>query len=234
MNLVQALDAERRRISEDLHDHAGPDLAAAALHLRAIDARLVSALPAPDAAEVRRLLAEVQSLLAAAITQIRDLSADLRPARLQYAGLLPTLDDLLRKYQARTGRAARLDAPLDTGGRPARRLAPAIEWLIFRVVQEALTNCARHAAAHEVVVALRRADDDLQLDIRDDGVGFDPAVVGTAPQAPGLGLLTMQERVVLAGGRYALTSSPGAGTRIEVHLPLAPRRAARGAGTPPA
>jgi len=228
MNLAQALDAERRRISEDLHDNAGPNLAAAALHLRAIEARLDGAAATPEAtAEIRRLLGEVQSLLAASIAQIRDLCADLRPARLQYAGLVPTLNELLLAYQTRTGRAARLEVALHEGGRPAPRVAPAIEWLVYRLVQEALNNCARHAAAREFVVTLRRDDGDLLLEMRDDGVGFDPAVIGHTQHTPGLGLLTMQERVVQAGGHYALSSSPGAGTQITVRLPLETRRAAR-------
>lgn len=226
MNLVEAIDAERRRISENLHDTAGPNLAAAALHLRAIETRLEVALPSADAEEVRRLLAEVQSLLAAAIAQIRDLSAELRPARLQYAGLVPTLNDLLQKFHARTGCAAQLEMP-EAGSIAPRRLAPATEWLVYRLVQEALANCARHAAAREVVVTLQCAGDELLLDIRDDGVGFDPAAIGAAPRAPGSGLLTMQQRVRQAGGRFALSSNPGGGTRITAHVPLARRRTTR-------
>lgn len=227
MNLAQALDAERRRISEDLHDHAGPNLAAVALHLRAIEVRLDATLPAAAAAESRQLLAQAQALLGATIAQIRDLSTELRPARLQYAGLVPALAELLQRYRARTGRAARLEDAA-AGDAPAPRLAPALEWLAFRVAQEAVNNCARHAVAGEVVVTLRHADDTLLLDIRDDGVGFDPAAIAAAA-APGLGLLTMRERVAKARGRYTLSSHPGQGTHIAVQLPLAAgRRPARG------
>ncbi len=141
MNLAQALDAERRRISEDLHDHAGPNLAAVALHLRAIEVRLDATLPAAAAAESRQLLAQAQALLGATIAQIRDLSTELRPARLQYAGLVPALAELLQRYRARTGRAARLEDAA-AGDAPAPRLAPALEWLAFRVAQEAVNNCA--------------------------------------------------------------------------------------------
>lgn len=223
MNLASAADSERRRISEVLHDQVGPNLAAVAMNLQHIGLHL------GDGAgqELLQLLEETQVLLQQTVADVRELSGELRPARLEYAGLEPALEDFARQYRRRTGIETRFTVALSPPDGTARRLAAATEWLLYRVIQEALANCARHASAGHVLVDLRRDDDMIQLQISDDGVGFLPENIAAGSKPPGLGLLEMRERIETAGGRFSLSSRPGHGTHILATLPLPPTGAAQ-------
>lgn len=217
MDLAQVLDDERRRISEELHDRAGPNLAALGLNLRAVENRLGDACKG----EVAELLSDSQALLSETIAELRDLAADLRPVQLDYSGLVPTLYERIERFRRRTGIAVQLKTRVPAPGDGGERIASAQEWLVYRVVQEALNNCAKHAGAGKVTIDLHHDGRMLSLHISDDGVGFDPALVGQGQEAPGMGLITMRERVEKARGRFTLTSEPGRGTQIRVALPLA-------------
>ena len=105
---------------------------------------------------------------------------------------------------------------------PAAALPPRLQLVLFRIAQEALTNCAKHAAAGRIRIELAQADGIFRMSIIDDGVGFDPALLGQREPAPGLGLITMKERAEFAGGRFAVRSEPGRGAeiRIEFDTPL--------------
>jgi len=210
-------DIERRRISEELHDSVGPSLAAVGLNLHLISDRLSQG----GDAELLQLLAESEALLTQAVAEIRDLAGELRPARLDYAGLEPALEDFARQFRRRTGVETRFNVALGAPDGAAGRLDSASEWLLYRVIQEALGNCARHASAGHVQVDLRCSGDIVELRISDDGVGFVPETVASGSKAPGLGLLEMRERVEAAGGRFSLSSRPGHGTRIFATLPVA-------------
>jgi signal transduction histidine kinase len=102
---------------------------------------------------------------------------------------------------------------------PAARCDPDIESATFRIVQEALLNCAKHSGATNVSIRIAVRDDRLHLEIQDDGKGFDLDALGTRSQVPGHGLLNMRDRAVLAGGELRIDSAPGAGTRIQLDLP---------------
>jgi len=206
--LVAAQEDERRRLAAELHDRTSPNLAAVQVTLRSLN------LAMPDA--VRESLAEefddLRALLQDATTSIRDVCADLRPALLDYAGLVPALESHIHQFSRRTGVLVRLShRGLD------ERLSAEIEALLFRIVQEALTNCAKHAQATKVSIALRKGKTHTVLTIRDDGLGFDVAAVGNAGR-PGLGLLTMRERAEFAGGKMDIVSAPGRGTEIRVSV----------------
>ncbi len=206
--LVAAQEDERRRLAAELHDRTSPNLAAVQVTLRS----LALAMPA----EVREALAEefddLRGLLQDATTSIRDVCAELRPALLDYAGLLPALESHIRQFSRRTGVLVKLThRGLD------ERLPADTEALLFRIVQEALTNCAKHAQAKKVVISLRKGKRHTVLSIRDDGAGFDLAGIGSA-ERPGLGLLTMRERAEFAGGTMEIISAPGRGTEIKVSL----------------
>ncbi len=231
MTMSSPVDTERRRISEELHNRLGPNLASVVLNLHVIETHLGSdAKP-----ELLQLLTESQALLSQSVAEIRELTGELRPARLEYAGLEAALVEFAQQYRRRTGVETRLAFALGSSDHGAQRLDPQLEWLLFRVIQEALGNCARHASAGRVEVELRREGDLIRLQISDDGVGFDPDGVGKGQKTPGLGLLEMRERVEGAKGRFSLSSRPGHGTHIlaTVPVPAAPAAAQDGAAAGP-
>jgi len=193
-----------------LHDRTGPNLAAIGVNLCMLEQQVGHCVPA-----IEQLFQETQALLADTITEIREMSAELRPARLDYAGLVPALRDRLERFRRRTALDVQLDARL-----PDTPLAPAVEWTIFRVIDEALNNCAKHARATHVLVDLHADADRILVHVRDDGVGFDPATVGQVEAVPGMGLLTMRERVEDSGGRLEILAEPGQGTHLRAAIPL--------------
>jgi PAS domain S-box-containing protein len=207
--VVAVQEEERRRLAGELHDRTSPNLAAASLNLGMIAADLPPR--APGGLESR--LADTRALLADTIAGIRDVCADLRPATLDYAGLPRALREYAEQLSRRTGLAIRV-----SGESPATRLNADTESMLFRIAQEALTNCAKHAQAGTVEVELSFANPHTVLTISDNGPGFDPKALGQSGHRPGLGLLTMRERVELAGGKFSLDSAPGKGTRIRVEI----------------
>jgi len=215
MTAFEIADKERRRLSGELHDRVGPNLAAAGLNLHVIHERLS---PGADP-ELLQLLAESQTLLNQAVAGIRELLDELRPARLEYAGLEPALADFEHRYRRRTGIETRFAIALWPPGETTGRLDSASEVLLFRVIQEALANSARHGKARHVAVELKCDRGNIELRIRDDGVGFMPERIATGANVPGLGLLEMRERTEAVGGSFSLSSSPGNGTQIFITLP---------------
>lgn len=200
-------EEERRRLAAELHDNTSPNLAALALNLRMIAADLPAGFPA----KLETRLADTRNLLESTTTGIRDVCAYLRPATLDYASLRHALQEYAEQVSRRTGIAVQVSGPVqDT------RLPPDTETLLFRIAQEALTNCAKHAKASAINIDLAHDSAHAMLTITDNGVGFDPAALGHAGHRPGLGLLSMRERVERAGGRFEIGSQPGKGTRIQV------------------
>ncbi|HKB16943.1 MAG TPA: sensor histidine kinase [Planctomycetota bacterium] len=190
--LLRAQEEERKRIARELHDEAGQVLTAVKIELD-LEGR-----------------AEASRMVARALDQVRDLSNLLRPSVLDDLGLLPALRALVEDFRRRTRIDASFEAPERIGPLP-----PDQEVAIYRVVQEALTNVARHAKAGAVSVALRESDGGVTLAIEDDG-----RALHAAPE-PHLGLLGMRERVHALGGTLAFSASPGEGFRIEASLPAA-------------
>jgi PAS domain S-box-containing protein len=207
--VVAVQEEERRRLAGELHDRTSPNLAAASLNLGMIAADLPPRVP--DGLESR--LADTRALLAETIAGIRDVCADLRPATLDYAGLPHALREYAEQVSRRTGIAVKV-----SGESPAVRLDADSESMLFRIAQEALTNCAKHAQAGAVDVELSFGKPQTVLTISDNGTGFDPKALGQPGHRPGLGLLTMRERVEFAGGKFSLESAPGEGTRIRVEI----------------
>lgn len=211
-HLVEIEERERRELASALHDRASPNLAA----LRILFSSLADALPQAARAKLAPLLEDASALLADTTAGIREICTNLRPATLDYAGLVPALREYVAQFRTRTG----LDVRIETApGQEARILPRAVQTLCFRIVQEALTNCAKHARAGGVRIGLRTTGNEVELQIADDGVGFDLSRLGKAGSTPGLGLITMRERVELAGGRFALYTHPGDGTVVQVRLP---------------
>jgi signal transduction histidine kinase len=160
-------------------------------------------------------LREDIALVDRTIQQVRNLSLDLRPPTLDVLGLEPTLRAYLDDQAQRTGLAITLRGHLES------RLPPELEVTCYRLVQATLTNVVRHAKAHAVSVELDHSEHELQVYIRDDGIGFDvPSVWQRAMRRGSFGLMGIQERVELIGGRLQIKSSLGQGTTIAASFPL--------------
>lgn len=220
--LIRLQEEERRHLSAELHDSTSPNLAALSINLRSIAKELASPASRGGPAEgIGILIDDAKALLEDASASIRNICADLRPSILDYAGLVPALESYAQQFAYRTGIAVRVDCPA-----PMERLAPEMETTLFRIAQEALTNCAKHAQAGSVRISLVRDDWRVTLGVEDDGRGFVPDGLGRDGQRPGQGLLAMRERAEFAGGALSIDSRPGQGSRIRVDIPLAAQAAA--------
>jgi len=162
---------------------------------------------------VTRRLVQAQELVDEILERVRGLSFDLRPAALDALGLLPALITLFERYTSRTGVEVNLKHN-DLN----RRLASETETAAYRIVQEGLTNVARHANVRHVIVRVWIASNVLHVQIQDHGVGFDADAALTNPKTTGL--TGMRERAHLAGGQLTIESRPGAGTQLLAELPL--------------
>ena len=202
--LLEAQEAERRRIAHELHDEAGQLLAS--VHL-ALEATIIGLPP-----QFREGFHQVRSHLDAIETQLRGLAHELRPTILDDLGLLPALQGLAQRVAARTGLCIRMDIAIEG------RLAPAVETALYRIMQEGLTNIAKHAAATHVDLRLWRDDERVHGLLRDDGVGFAVEHVLGQTGHRGLGLLGIQERLEALGGTLQITSAPGQGTTLQITL----------------
>jgi signal transduction histidine kinase len=189
--LLQAQEEERRRIARELHDEAGQILSAAKI-----------SLDLEGQTEASRLVER-------ALNQIRNVSHLLRPAELDDLGLLPALRNLVGDFERRSRIRTRLELP-DT----LSSMASAVEVTLYRVVQEALTNVARHADAAEVAVSLRADNGRLRLSVQDDGAGL-----RTQP-TPHLGLLGMRERIAALDGTLEFITAPHSGFRLVAAIPF--------------
>ena len=199
----------RSRISRELHDEFGQTLTAAKINLQMLRSK------AADPVVAQRLDDSV-GMVDRMIRQARDIARGLRPPLLDEAGLVPALEDYLQRL------AKRFDLRIEFDAAPGvANVPPGLNTTVFRVVQEAVSNVLRHADASTIRVLLRDESDVLHVVIEDDGVGFDPEVVGRRiRRGEHLGLLGMTERVRSAGGTIDLDSRPGGGSRIAVHLPF--------------
>jgi signal transduction histidine kinase len=206
---MRGVEEERTRIAAELHD--GPIQRLTAVGYQLEEASMT--LSAADLEYVNQLLSNAQRQLYAEISELRGLMATLRPPVLDELGLGLALADHLDTFERRTGIMCFLDSDRET------RLEPEIETVLYRVAQEALINVAKHSRAYHVWVYLRTDDDRADMQIRDDGIGFDPTAVNGLTGRGHFGLAGMRERVEMAGGRYRLLSSPGGGTAIRVRLP---------------
>lgn len=199
-------EAERRRLARELHDGIGQTLTALKQQIEMVVQAAAADLPAPAAGRLR----DAAQLAAQALRETRELSHLLRPQILDDLGLGPALQWLSRTFQERTGTVVALEVHgLDA------RLPAEHETLAFRLVQEALNNVAKHAAASSVTVRVALAGGELRVAVADDGGGFEPRAVGHE----GSGLRGMRDRVELFGGHIEVDSRPGGGTRIAAAVP---------------
>jgi PAS domain S-box-containing protein len=196
--IVEAGDAERRRLERNLHDGAQQRLVSLALQLRLVEARL-----ARDPASAREELLEGRTQLEQALDELRELARGIHPAILSDGGLAPALSAL----------AHRAPVPVEITDVPGGRLPEPVEAAAYYLIAEAITNVAKHAHASHVAVSVRRDDGRLLVHVADDGVG------GADP-ATGSGLHGLADRVEALHGRLRVDSPPGGGTRLEAHIPV--------------
>ena len=214
LRLVTTQENERKALARELHDELGQ-------RLTVLNLLLYRLQPAQDDADGQAVWRQAERELAGMVEQVRGMSVALRPAALDYSGL----DAAIGQMVSRIAGAAGLRWTLEYVGVPAQLPAP-VEMTVYRLVQESLTNIVRHARAGEVIVEINGGEHGTEIEVivRDDGAGFDPA----RPRLPGArgagcggsGLWGMRERVELLGGSFEIGSAPGAGTRIAATIPL--------------
>lgn len=215
--VIRAQEQERQRIARELHDEASQALTAII-----VGHRVIQQLDGVD--DIKRKSRELRDLTADTLDALHRLIVELRPSLLEERGLVPAL----RWYAGEYAGHFDIKPDLVTVGFETR-LPREVETALFRIVQEALTNVVRHAAARHVSVRLVRQPDGVEATIEDDGRGF--VVERAAGQQParGLGLLGMQERAALVGGACEVRSAPGCGVRILVRIPDVMANSAGGA-----
>lgn len=206
--LAEAQEAERTRLARELHDEMGQSLTGISINLGTVLQELADDLPA----SARERLIEAKSLTDKTLEQIRELSLELRPSMLDYFGLVATLRWYIKQYTKRTNIKAELE---EIGFE--ERLPAEVETTLYRIIQEALTNVARHAQADRVDLRLRRNRSTLTISIEDNGRGFNLAEIGRRKTAAGL--LGIQERVALVGGALEIETEPDRGTRLLIEIP---------------
>jgi signal transduction histidine kinase len=202
--VVEGQELERRRLARELHDETGQALTSILLGLKRVEEAKSTEAAAEATAELR---AEIVQTLQA----VRRLAVELRPQALDDFGLVPALERLAEAFGGES--SLRVDVEASLGG---ARLPAEIETALYRLVQEALTNVSKHAAATHASVIVTRRDGSVTVVVEDDGRGFGAG----SPQGGGLGLVGMKERVGLLGGRLAIESTEGSGTTIVAEVPL--------------
>ena len=208
---IRASEEERRRWARELHDQTLQDMAALRMMLAA-------ARTGGDPDQIREVVGQAVELLATGVSDLRALINDLRPAALDELGIEAALDTLVERVQRLTGMRVELRADLAyEQGRSPLRHDPDVELTVYRLVQEALTNAAKHADATRSVVSVIDHEDGIEVEVRDDGRGFRPE-----GRHAGFGLVGMRERLAVVGGTLEITSKPGAGTRLRARIPVEP------------
>jgi two-component system sensor histidine kinase UhpB len=208
--VLAAQEDERKRIARELHDETAQSLTTLLIRLKILE-------KARTETEMRDQIDGLRELTAQTLEAVRKLALELRPATLDDLGLLAALEAYTEAYRSRM--PMRVSFSADGFEDRDRRLPPQIELVLYRVVQEALTNVAKHANARAVEVALSRGSEDVVAAVADDGDGFKVEDMMRSRER-GLGLFGMQERLALVRGQLVIDSAPGCGTRVNARVPL--------------
>jgi signal transduction histidine kinase len=202
--VVEAQELERRRLARELHDETGQALTSILLGLKAIGA-------ASSDAEAEQAEADVRNLVVQALQDVRALAVELRPSVLDDFGLVPALERLAATFEERSGIRTVFESSLRD-----QRLPAEAETVLYRLVQEALTNVAKHAGAGRVDIVLTRRRGGVSAIVEDDGHGFEAGET----REDALGLVGMRERLALLGGTLAIESARGEGTALVAYVPV--------------
>jgi PAS domain S-box-containing protein len=208
--VTAAQEDEQRRLARELHDETGQSLTSLLVRLRTL-------ADAPTLAEVREQVGELRRVTARTLDEVRRLARGLRPGVLDELGLVPAIEQLTVDHSRLHSIAVEVSAV----GFGMERLPAAVEAALYRVIQEALTNAAKHSGARTVNVVLQRRREMVQAIVSDDGCGFDVEATLRTPAARAhLGLHGMRERAALLGGTVTIESTPGEGTTIYARVPV--------------
>ncbi len=205
-----AIEGERNRIARDLHDGPVQGVSAASLSLEAV----LLMLKAGELEEGIEILSKVRKELSEEADNLRRLMSGLRPPLLEERGLFPALREMLDKYGRDNG------VETEFVGAGNAEIPDDLETLAYRIVQEALSNSAKHSKASKVTLTVEALGAQLRIEVQDDGVGFDSARAREYLQMGRVGLASMRERVELANGTFVVHSTPNRGTRVIATLPL--------------
>ena len=212
--VLRVQEEERGRISRDLHDGIGQSLTALKIQLELLEQEAAKT----RAAELVPRIAAVRELAENCLSEVREMAHLLRPQMLDDLGLVPTLRWLARTVEKRTGLAVELDVAWSAAGEEAGDRDA--ETLVFRIVQEALTNVVRHAGVAAARVRVENRGDRLLVAVEDAGVGFDAeAVLAGRDEEHGFGVRAMRDRVQSFNGKFRVRSGPGA-TAVEAEIPV--------------
>ncbi len=209
--LIEAQESERKNIARELHDDLGQRFTSLNIHLH----QLLPHLAAPEA---KTSFTTISKEMAALIDQMRSISRSLRPPALDYFGLEISLNNLLKQHFMGTD----ISHEMEYVGLP-KKLPEKLEITLYRIIQESINNILRHAQASHVMIEVNGSHEsgEIELIIRDDGIGFDASNIRPPEHGnSGFGLIGMLERAKLLGGKVNISSSSGTGTRIHVLLPL--------------
>ena len=205
--VLGAHEAERKRIARELHDDTAQSLTSILVRLRLLERSV-------DDSEVRQNIAELRELTGNALDSVRRMAVDLRPTALDDLGLVAALRSYVEKFSTRWP----IRIEFSSNGLQ-RRLPAEVELVMYRIVQEALSNVAKHSGARSVQVALSRRRNAATAVVSDDGRGFDiDKVIGS--RRGGLGLFGMKERLALVGGSLQIESGDRGGTQVTARVPL--------------
>jgi signal transduction histidine kinase/PAS domain-containing protein len=208
--IISAQEDERQRVARELHDVTSQALATLGVGLEVI------ATPQSDARERGVQMEGIKSLLSATSKDVHRLIYDLRPSLLDDLGLSAAI----RSYAHNSLDAAGVEVHVEAAGQE-KRLPPEVEIALFRIIQEAIANIARHARAESAYISLEFKEKSIAVEIEDDGIGFDHSQGFTSGAGgQGVGLLGMQERAELLGGTLVIDTRPGGGTRVSVEVPV--------------
>ncbi|HEX5336899.1 MAG TPA: PAS domain S-box protein [Gallionella sp.] len=207
-HLVAAQEDARQRLACELHDRTSPNLAAIDISLNVVAEEFARCA----SSGIAERLEDIRALISDTAASIREIGAEMRPPLLDYAGLIAAMENHALLFARRTG--IRVDFECKNEG---TRYTPEIESLLFRIFQEALTNCSKHSGASSIRIALCNDISPNMLTISDDGAGFDPEQLGKTGKI-GLGLLNMREMAEVAGVKIAIESAVGKGTCITVEI----------------
>jgi two-component system, NarL family, sensor histidine kinase UhpB len=215
--IINAQEEERKRIARELHDETSQVLTSLLISLAILEESI-------QTEQARKRIADTRALAHQTLRAIRSLSIDLRPSALDDLGLLPALRWYFKEYQQKCLIEVEFHA---TGLKD--RLPTEMETALYRIVQECLTNTARHSSARKINISLKEEPDAVVGIIVDDGAGFDYETLLKIPSQErglgrGLGLTGMKERAVLLNGELEIHTAPGQGTRVEVRIPLPENR----------
>jgi PAS domain S-box-containing protein len=204
--LLMAREEERTTIAREIHDVIGQTLTALKMDTTWVGVRVPEAIPA-----LRAKLTAMSALIDEAVATVRRIATDLRPGVLDDLGLAAAIEWQVQQFQQRTGIACSVHMRVAHD-----QLDPLVSTAMFRILQESLTNVARHSRASRVTVTLEHREADLVLEVSDDGVGITPEDASTARS---IGLTGMRERAQLAGGAFSISRAAGGGTTVHVQIP---------------